>query len=1115
MKNGPRIYNLFPPLVGSIEAWSRHLPRIAAMGFDWVFLNPFHLPGMSGSLYSVRDYYRLNPLFDDGPPADVDRRLAAFTAEAERHGLSVMMDLVINHTAIDHPWVAERAQWYVRGEDGKVRSPFAVDPDDPSKVTVWRDLAEIDYAERPERDAIVEEWCRLVRHYASLGFGGFRCDAAYKVPAAVWAAVAAAARAVRPDAVLAAETLGCRLDEVAALDGGGFNFLFNSSRWWDFRRSWLLDQYEQFRTIAPSIAFPDSHDTPRLAAELQSQGITDPATLQAICAQRYLFAATFSTGVMMPIGFEYGFTRHLHVVSTRPADWEEPVFDLSPFIAEVNAMKAAEPALNEEGPQYRLYAAAADAAVLVRQAAEGGCRVVTAINPWPDRYQAVDLSAVPGIAEADGAVRDITPGPPPADAPRPPYGLVDVAPNGARVFAIPASAVGPERSAGGGVARIDRTALSARPIIIQNVSPEIDGGRYPIKREVGDDLEVRAEIFTDGHVKVAAVLKLREAGADDWTETPMQVVNAGLDRWVGRLRLTRNGRAAYTVEAWVDAFATWRDELAKKREAGQDVTLELAEGRVLVEGARERARGADRTALENRLAAFDAAPDARARAEVMMGDDLNALMARWPEREPCVVYRTLEVVVDRVQARFAAWYEMFPRSQGTVQGRGATFADCERRLPEIRDMGFDVVYFVPIHPIGRVHRKGPNNTLVAGPHDPGSPYAIGSAEGGHDAVHPELGTLDDFRHFVGRCREMGMEVALDFAIQCAPDHPWIEEHPEWFNFRPDGTIKYAENPPKKYQDIVNVDFHCVERDALWTALRDVVEFWARQGVRIFRVDNPHTKPVPFWEWMIKDIQSRHPDVLFLAEAFTRPPMLKMLAKAGFSQSYTYFTWRHTKHELTEYMNELTRSEVREYLRPNFFPNTPDILPTFLQTGGRPAFMIRFVLASTLSSVYGIYNGFELCENAAIPGREEYNNSEKYDYKVWDWNRPGNIKDYIKRINRLRRENPALQELDNLTFCAASHDDVLFYGKMTADRRNMVFVAVNLNPFDVREADVEFPLGELGVGTDGGFEVEDLLSGERHRWWGAWQHLRLDPHWNPAAIFRVRPCEHVDYRAPCL
>ncbi|MBI3452042.1 MAG: alpha-1,4-glucan--maltose-1-phosphate maltosyltransferase, partial [Rhodospirillales bacterium] len=467
----------------------------------------------------------------------------------------------------------------------------------------------------------------------------------------------------------------------------------------------------------------------------------------------------------------------------------------------------------------------------------------------------------------------------------------------------------------------------------------------------------------------------------------------------------------------------------------------------------------------------------------------------------------------RKVAGFAAWYEMFPRSQGTVEGRSATFDDCIRRLPEIRDLGFDVVYLVPIHPIGRVNRKGRNNAVKAEPGEPGSPYAIGNAEGGHEAVHSDLGTLGDFRRFVAACAKHDMEVALDFAIQCAPDHPWIKKHPEWFVFRPDGTIKHAENPPKKYQDIVNVNFYGSHREALWNALRDSVLFWAGHGVRIFRVDNPHTKPVPFWEWLIGEVQAKYPDTIFLSEAFTRPKMLKVLAKAGFSQSYTYFTWRNFKHEIAEYLTELTESECREYLRPNFFVNTPDILPPFLQTGGRPAFQIRLVLAATLAGVYGIYNGFELCDNAAIPGTEEYRDSEKYQYKVWDWDRPGNIKDYVRQVNRARRDNPALQEFLNLRFYPASHDSVLFYGKMTADRANMVFVAVNLDPFDTHEATLEFPLAEIGLGDSDAFEAEDLLSGAKHLWRGAPQTVRLDPKVNPAAIFRITPFRHVDYRPP--
>ena len=639
----------------------------------------------------------------------------------------------------------------------------------------------------------------------------------------------------------------------------------------------------------------------------------------------------------------------------------------------------------------------------------------------------------------------------------------------------------------------------SRPIVIQNVWPEIDGGRYPVKREVGDVLEVWADVFRDGHSLVAAILKVRPWNEEDWTEIPMELYNAGLDRWRTAVRLDLNTRYLYTIEAWTDVFATWQAEIVKKREAGQDVFLELQEGREIVAETGARAKGADKRRLKAVLADFDCGKE----PDLPMPGSVGAIMARCGDRADAVRYdRDLEVFVDRVRARYGAWYEMFHRSQCGEPGRGATFAECEERLPEIRNMGFDVVYLVPIHPIGEINRKGANNAETAKPGEPGSPYAIGSRLGGHRAVHPDLGTLDDFRHFVAETHRLGMEVALDFAIQCAPDHPWIREHPEWFRFRPDGTIRYAENPPKKYQDIVNVDFDCAEREALWRELRDVVLFWIDQGVRIFRVDNPHTKPVPFWEWLIRDVQERHPDVLFLAEAFTRPPMLHMLAKVGFSQSYCYFTWRNTKLELTEYLTELAHIEGREYLRPNFFTNTPDILPSFLQTGGRPAFVIRLVLAATLSPVYGIYNGFELCEAEAVPRREEYLNSEKYQYKVWDWNRPGNIKDIVTRVNEIRRQNTALHELETVSFHPAGDDNILFYGKMTPDRHNMVFVAVNLDPHNAHETDLEFPLFDMAIPEGENFVAEELLSGSQKVWRGARQRLRLHPQTNPAAIFRI-------------
>ncbi|MFN3076435.1 MAG: alpha-1,4-glucan--maltose-1-phosphate maltosyltransferase [Alphaproteobacteria bacterium] len=655
--------------------------------------------------------------------------------------------------------------------------------------------------------------------------------------------------------------------------------------------------------------------------------------------------------------------------------------------------------------------------------------------------------------------------------------------------------------------------LNSRPIIVQNVRPEVDGGRYAVKREVGDEMTVTAEVFRDGHDKLSVVVLYRRRGEETWREAPMVCINPGLDQWQGHVRLDHNDYYYYTVEAWTDAYRSFCDELQKKLAAGQDVSVEMIEGRALLAETAARAKNPDKKHLNDLLKRYDHA-EYDERTRVLLSEEVEAINHRWPDRSAACRYdRELEVFVDRVAARYAAWYEMFHRSQGTEPGRCATFKDCERRLPEIRDLGFDVLYFVPIHPIGRSHRKGPDNSLVAGPDDPGSPYAIGSHEGGHTAIHPDLGTLEDFRHLVAAAQAHGMEMALDFAIQCSPDHPWIKDHPDWFRFRPDGTIKYAENPPKKYQDIVNVDFYGADQEGLWREIRDAFLFWVEQGVRIFRVDNPHTKPVPFWEWVIREVREKDPGVIFLAEAFTRPPMLKMLAKVGYSQSYTYFTWRNFKHELMDYMHDLTKTEAVEYLRPNFFANTPDILPEFLQKGGRPAFMTRFVLAATLSSVYGIYNGYELCENAAVPGKEEYLHSEKYEYKVWDWDRPGNIKPLIAAVNRIRRENPALHELDNLNFYPAHDDNVLFYGKMTLDRSNMVFIAVNLDPFDAHACDIELPLYDMRLTDQDNFAVEELISGAKHLWSGSRHHIHLDPNTSPAMILRVTPWHHVDFESP--
>lgn len=1116
MTEGPRIYNLFPLIAGSIAEWKKHLRRISAMGFNWVYVNPFHYSGFSGSLYAVKDYYRLNPIFRGHSRRSDETLLRDFVETTDRHGLAVMMDLVVNHTSKDSALAEEHPDWFVREPDGALRSPRAVDPDDAKKVTVWGDLAEIDYTDRAARADVVAYWCALARYYAGLGIRGFRCDAAYKVPPAVWKPIVDAAREARPDARFFAETLGCQLEEVLQLRPAGFDFLFNSARWWDFRAPWLLEQYEAFRHIAPSVAFPESHDTERLAAELARSGLTAPADVEACYRQRYVFAAAFSTGVMMPIGYEFGWRRKLDVVRTRPSDQEEPAFDLSEFIAGVNEMKRSTPAFNEEGPQRVLDLGADCALALLRRTADGKHSALNIFNVDPARPCRISQDRLAEVLVSAGVDEVATPGG--ASSKASPHVPNRLAPFEARVIRSAASGASARAVSDKTGRESDSWAVAARsrPIIIQNVYPEIDSGRYPVKREVGDTLEVWADIFREGHERTAAVLRYRRADAAEWRETPMELVEPGLDRWCGKITLRDNARYVYTIEAWPDSYESWREELEKKNAAGQDVSLELHEGRALIVAAFERAEGSDRRHLEQILADADSAASGEDLAAIMTSTALQQIMARWPDRSLSICYdRVLEAVVDRERARFAAWYEMFPRSQGREPGKGGTFEDCRRRLPDIAAMGFDVIYFVPIHPIGRTHRKGPNNVVEAGPDDPGSPYAIGSAEGGHTAIHPELGTLADFRRFVEAAHDHGIEVALDFAIQCSPDHPWIAEHPEWFRFRPDGSIKHAENPPKKYQDIVNVNFFGPHRDALWRALRDVVLFWIDRGVKTFRVDNPHTKPFPFWEWLIRDVQTRHPDAIFLSEAFTRPRVVELLAKAGFSQSYTYFTWRNFKGEITDYLTELTQTPVREFLRPNFFTNTPDILPQFLQTGGRPAFLIRLVLAATLSSLYGICNGFELCENTAVPGTEEYADSEKYQYKVRDWDRPGHIKDEIARINTIRRENPALHELDNLRFHPASNDNVLFYSKMSRERDNMIFVVVNLDPFEPQVSEIAFPLAEMGIPADENFEVEELIGGAHHLWRGERQRIRLEPAHNPAEIFRITPWTRIDYREPCF
>ncbi len=594
-------------------------------------------------------------------------------------------------------------------------------------------------------------------------------------------------------------------------------------------------------------------------------------------------------------------------------------------------------------------------------------------------------------------------------------------------------------------------------VVIENVCPSVEGGKFPAKRVAGDLVVVSADIFAEGHDVISVRLLFRAPGSPDWIPAPMEFV--GNDSWRGEFSLSSPGTYRFAVEGWVDPVRTWQEGLKKKVDAGLDVSVDMLLG----------ARIAEKAA---------AGPQSPARSQ------------------------ELEILVERPKARFSSWYEAFPRSASPDPSRPGTLRDLEALAPEIARMGFDVLYLPPIHPIGKTGRKGKNNLVTASQEDPGSPWAIGSEQGGHKSIDPGLGTFEDFESLLQTCSARGIEIALDLAFQCSPDHPYVKEHPEWFKHRPDGTIQYAENPPKKYEDIVPFDFESAAWRSLWEELKSVVFFWMEKGVRIFRVDNPHTKPFAFWQWLLSEVRREYPEVLFLAEAFTRPKVMARLAKIGFSQSYTYFTWRNAKRELTEYIEELTGTELKEYFRPNFWPNTPDILPEFLQYGGRPAFVARLILAATLSSNYGIYGpAFELLENRALEGREEYLDSEKYEIRHWDRERPGNLKPLIARLNAIRKQNPAFQQTSNLRFREVDNDQLLFFSKSAG--ADVVFVVVNLDPVNTQSGWIRMPLRELGVTPGQPFLGHDLLSEEKYIWYGERNFVKLDPRIMPAHIFRLR------------
>ena len=967
-----------------------------------------------------------------------EQGLSLMAELAGRAGLSLMLDIAPGHIAADAALRQRQPDWF-----GDVDAGQAPDPrQKPRRI----DVTQPRFSQTAVADAVLDWWIDQLGRLTQAGVSGFRCLTLDLVPGSFWRRVTA----TFPDALFLAWTPG--VGHVAGLAGLGFDLTCSSAAWWDGRAAWFLDEQVTLEAVAPALASPEPSFLDRLVGRLAPDADIGVSYRLALH-----IAATTGAGLFLPMGFEYATNRRFDAVRASPADIQAAQRDKA---ADLSDDVAAAIRLNKDLPPLgRLRALTSPAAPVTAMLRSDAVVVINPdlVRPAPLGFSVTPLPSSAGTAlSAEGdAVSPLRPG----------------------EVRILRSHQTPEIA--GGALELSHDWAASTRIAVEAVEP---GGPYTAKAVVGRDFVVSADVFGDGHDVLAADLLWRPVDDATWRRIPM--VKITNDRWEAKVRPDRIGLYRFAVEGWWDQWGTFTHDLHAKVNAGQNVALEIQEGQQLVHTALGRSGTV-------------------ATAEDLLSAELKAAMQQADPRPFAARGDEHTVRVDRPAAEFASWYELFPRSATHDAGVHGTFRSVIARLPEIQAMGFDVLYFPPIHPIGRINRKGRNNSLRAEAGDVGSPYAIGGAEGGHDAIHPELGGLDDFRQLLQAARRHDLEVAIDFAIQCAPDHPWVTQHRDWFRWRPDGSMRYAENPPKKYEDIVNPDFYGeASFPAVWVALRDVIQFWIDQGVRIFRVDNPHTKPLPFWQWMIADIQSRHPDALFLAEAFTRPKLMYRLAKLGFSQSYTYFTWRNTKAEITEYLIELTAAPVADFFRPNFFVNTPDINPVFLQTSGRPGFLIRAALAATLSGLWGVYSGFEICEAAPLPGREEYLDSEKYEIRPRDYAAPGNIVDEITTLNRIRRQHPALQSHLGLTFYTAYNDQVILYGKRDPIDRSMVLVAVSFDPHIAQEAVIEIPLWDFGLGDQSAISVTDLMRGDSFMWYGKVQRVRLDPADLPFRIWRL-------------
>jgi starch synthase (maltosyl-transferring) len=1072
----PKIYYLHYPLLGPLRNWSPHLARCRAMGFDHVAVPPLFAPGLAGNVFLSGDFARPNAVLGLAPGEDAAAAVAALCA---RHELQLILDLVVDRVAGDAVGAIPEPSWFDFPPAGDAMP-------DPRRGP--RDVARARFEQPKIAAALTDWWCDKLRQLVRNGVAGFRCLGMADVPPEFWPSVIAAVRAEAPRCLFLAWTVDVQVSP--SWSELGFDGVFAS-----IANAADRECVAALRRIAPVIATPETPFGTRLAP---AGGATP-----AIYRRSLALASALGDGLLVSIGFEYAASRPLDPVYSVPDDLHEAEmaasFRLDAEIAAANARLDRIAAQHLRGEWRALGATGAATALLrtdrrdPRQAETG---LVLIVNDDVDTSRPLEVPLTPLPKAAGAAFESLArlEGGDAADAPLQP-GEVRLV----RVVRSKPVATVPR----GGRQAASRAATAPR-IAIEALAPAVDGGRFAAKRIVGDTVEVEADIFIDGHDALAAALLWRAADESDWSRAPLTLIDN--DRWRGAFRPRCVGRHYFVVEAWLDRWIGLCHDIEKKHSAGQDVSLDLADAARLIEAADERAAGDLKRQLVQLRKVLDGA-DIEGLV-VMLSPETAALMAAADDRpfltrsEP-----ELAVDVDRPQAGFASWYEMFPRSATDDPTRPGTFADAIARLPRIAAMGFDVLYFPPIHPIGSTNRKGRNNALTADPGDPGSPYAIGSDAGGHTAIDPALGTIEDFRHLRDAAQGQGLELALDFAVQCSPDHPWLKEQPDWFRRRADGSVRYAENPPKKYEDIVNPDFYArAAIPDLWLALRDAVLFWSNEGVRIFRVDNPHTKPLPFWEWLIADIKSRYPETIFLAEAFTRPKPMYRLAKLGFTQSYTYFTWRNTKWELTEYLRELADGPAREFFRPNFFVNTPDINPFFLQHSGRAGFLIRAALAATLAGSWGMYSGFELCEAAPLSGREEYLDSEKYRIRVRDFDAPGNIAGEIALLNRIRRNHVELQSHLGVTFYNASSDRIMVYGKAVRRRgeplREMILVAVTLDPHQTQEATYELPLWEFGLPDHGTLAVEDLVRPQHFTLTGKYQQMRLDPSVLPFAIWRL-------------